>query len=294
MKFKHIALAVAFGVGSYGIAKFCLNQTGRLIMTDMLSSRSFNPAFETRPLTAEEDQEVQSALGQTYTYYGCGGQAFVFFSEDGKYVIKFFKQRHFRLPTYLNYIPFAAKYRDRKFAKRKKRIERDYFSYKIGFEEMEGLAGLIYLHLNPTKNLKTRLRVIDKLQIAHTIDLDGVDFILQRRASQVFPTLHQLMQQGKVVEAQNTVADIVHLVVQRCKRGLRDADPSIATNCGILEGRAMKIDVGRFTRDAMMSRTFYYKPELYAITRPFRGWLAHHYPQLVPSLDQEILKVVRE
>jgi hypothetical protein len=350
MKFKWIFLAGLGVLAFYGTMRFCLDKTGKFIVTDMMNDRPFDPAFETRPLNVQEEQEVRQALSQTYTYFGCGGQAFVFFSEDGNYVVKFFKQNHFWTPTHLNYIPFAEKYRDRKFAKRYKRIRRDYESYKIGFEEFGERAGLLFLHLNKTDHLHIKLKVIDKLHIEHAIDLDTTDFIVQRRAGLVFPTIHRLMQQGAVVEAKNAVSEVVHLIVARCKHGLRDKDPNIATNCGILypnnsknwefdqeapqkscseraaiaekrqaasenktsevkptpsktnfssclgitAGRAIKIDVGRFIRDPLMAKPLYYKPELYTLTRSFRTWLKQNYPELVETLDTEVLKVIAE
>src|SRR5579864_848715 len=94
---------------AWGVAKICLKKTNKFMLTEIASDRPYDPLFATRPLTIEEESEVKDALGEKYTYYGCGGQAYVFFSSDGKYALKFFKQRHFNPPTYLNYIPFIEK-----------------------------------------------------------------------------------------------------------------------------------------------------------------------------------------
>lgn len=259
---------------------------------EIKSSRPNDPAFETRPLSLEEWGEVNCALSQKYTYFGCGGQAFVFFSDDGKYALKFFKQRHFREPTYLNYIPFIHRYRSVKFAKRKKRINQEYGSYKLGFEELPKETALVYLHLNKTDHFKKKVTLIDKLNIEHQIDLDTTDFILQRRAHLVPDSINYAMQNNNPDAAKKVISEIVGLIVHRCKLGYADKDPNIATNCGIFEGKAIKIDVGRFYRDPRMQNPLIYKAELFHLTRPFRKWLIEHHPKLTAHLDAEVNHVI--
>lgn len=284
-----IALSV-FGV--FALFKFSTQKTNKFGLAEITSSRPFEPLFETRPLTHEEMGEVNLAIDQPYTYFGCGGQSFVFFSNDGKYVLKFFKQRHFNLPTHLNAIPFIGKYREKKYGKRLRKLQLDYGSYKIGFEKLFQETGLIYIHLNKTDHLKKVVRVKDASGTEHAIDLDQTDFILQRRADLVLHRIDSQMRERDIKGAKETIAQVVDLIVTRCKKGYADRDPNIATNCGILGNRAIKIDVGRFVPNAAMEKPLYFKPELYRITRPFRTWLKHHHPELVSALDEELLKVI--
>lgn len=279
-------------MAAISIGYFYFQKNDRFMVIEIQSHRPYEPAFETRALSQEESDEVNYALNQPYTYLGCGGQAFVFFSADGHYALKFFKQRHFREPTHLNYIPFIQKYRRLKFAKRKKRIHQEYGSYKIGFEELPHETALVYLHLNPTNHFKKTVTLIDKLQIEHHVDLDSTDFILQRRAELVPSTISTQMKAQDIQGAKETISAIVSLIVHRCKLGYGDKDPNIATNCGIFEGRAIKIDVGRFYHDPRMKHPLFFKPELLHLTRPFRKWLSIHYPELVSHLDSEVQKVI--
>lgn len=285
---------VAIGILGVAVATtlYLVEKNDRFLTVEIQSSHPYEPAFDTRPLSSAEWGEVKTALSQKYTYFGCGGQAFVFFSEDGNYAIKFFKQRHFRQPTYLNYIPFIDHYRKIKFAKRKKRITQEYTSYKIGFEELPKETELVYLHLNNTDYFKQTVTLIDRLKMEHHIDLDSTNFILQRKAQLVPDTINTDMQTGNVNGAKQTISAIVGLIVHRCKLGYGDKDPNIATNCGIYHGKAIKIDVGRFYHDARMKNPLFYKPELYRLTRPFRKWLSDHHPELVSHLDKEVQHVI--
>ncbi len=289
---KKLILAALFLAAALSAVFYFLQKNDRFLTIEIKSNHPYEPAFEPRPLANAEFDEVNQALSQKYTYFGCGGQAFVFFSEDGNYALKFFKQRHFREPTYLNYIPFIDRYRSLKFTKRKKRIYQEYGSYKLGFDELPRETALIYLHLNKTDYFKRPVTLVDKLNLEHEVDLDTTDFILQRRAQLVPDTINAQMKAHDIEGAQKTISSIVDLIVHRCKLGYGDKDPNIATNCGIFEGRAIKIDVGRFYHDERMKNPLFYKPELFHLTRPFRKWLMHNHPELAPHLDAEVQKVI--
>lgn len=292
MKYKKLIFTAALLTAAISTGLYFLEKNDRFLTLEIKSDHPYEPAFETRPLSNAELDEVNQALSQKYSYLACGGQAFVFFSEDGQYALKFFKQRHFRQPTYLNYIPFIDKYRNLKFAKRKKRILQEYGSYKLGFNELPNETALVYLHLNKTNHFKRPVTLIDRLGLVHEIDLDTTDYILQRRAYLVPDTINKQMSAQDIEGAKQTISSIVDLIVFRCKQGYGDKDPNIATNCGIFEGRAIKIDVGRFYRDPRMKLPLFYKPELFHLTRPFRKWLTDHHPELVPHLDREVQKVI--
>lgn len=292
MKFKpYIYLLASLAIG-YGAYHLSIKTANKFVLSEIQYDRPHDPRFDARPLTDLESQEVDKALSQNYTYFGCGGQAYVFFSEDGNYALKFFKQRHFREPTHLNYIPFIKRYRDLKFAKRKKKIAVEYGSYKLGFEQLPELTALVYVHLNKTSHLHKSITFIDKFKIAHQIDLDKTDFILQRRAQLVHDTIDRQMAAGNTAAAKHTIDAVIDLILTRCKKGYYDKDPNIATNCGILDDKAIKIDVGRLTLDPQMAKPLYYKPELYHLVKPFERRLAEKYPELAKYLDQKVTDVI--
>jgi hypothetical protein len=241
----------------------------KIVLSEIQDDRPYNPAFET---TISDEKEALSALDQPYTYFGQGGQAYVFFSEDKNYVLKFFKQRHFR--------------------KNPHRMIKDYRSYKIGYEQLPHETEIVYLHLNPTSHLKKSIKFKDRLGLSHTVDLDKTDFILQRRATLLYDKIDQQMAQNNLEGAKNTISSTLKLIQTIAKKGLHDNDPKISKNCGFVNNHAIKIDVGRFYHDERMKKPNYYKPELYHHTRSLRHWLLQNHPELIPHLDAEVLKVV--
>lgn len=292
MRLKPLFYILASCAAGFGAYQLTVKTADKLILSEIQYDRPYDPSFDARPLTSEEHEEVDNALSQNYTYFGCGGQAYVFFSADGKYALKFFKQRHFREPTHLNYIPFIKKYRALKYAKRRKKIAVEYGSYKLGFEKFPEETALLYVHLNKTSHLNKQITFIDKFKMEHKIDLDKTDFILQRRAELVHDKIDQLMAAGDIKGAKHAISSIVDLIIFRAKKGYIDNDPKISTNCGILGDKAIKIDVGRFALDPKMKNPLYYKPELFYLVRPLHKWLSSKYPELAQHLDEKVFQVI--
>lgn len=260
---------------------FAKKQTDLFTIPAISSNRVFHSQFTTRTLTSKEEEELKEALDQPYVYFAQGGQAFAFFSLDGKYVIKFFKQRLFRPSWLLNHLPlppFLHRYREKRNWKRADKFERDFLSYKVAFEELQDQTGIIYTHLNKTAHLQKKIPVKDRLGIIHHINLDEVDFVVQKRAEHVYDRIRNLMETGEIQKAKLAIDSIFAMIQKRAQMGFRDRDPDIRTNCGFIEDRAVKIDVGRFVRCAEMKEKDAINRELLHITAPFELWLQENYP----------------
>lgn len=276
---------------AFFIGQFCQKKTDHLTILGISSNRPYDPLFATRNLTTEEEREVCLALHQPYTYYGCGGQAFAFFSEDGRYVIKFFKQRLFNRSWLLNAIPlppFLHRFRFKRNWKRDDKLFRDFSSYKTAFEELPHETGMLYVHLNKTEHLHTQLEIIDRLHIHHKLDLDQFDFIIQKRAERVEERIARFMNNNDFQGAREAIHQIFHLISYRMQRGYHDRDPNILTNCGFLEDHAIKIDVGRIVYKEEVKDRELHNAELLRIATPFKHWVNAIYPTLAPVLEEEL------
>ncbi len=294
--FSSLLLTILILIGLYSsLSRFCKKKTDTFTIGAISSSRPFDPAWQTPPLSLSEERELEDALLQKYRYFGKGGQCYAFFSEDGKYVIKFFKQRIYKIPLWHNFIPVPYifdRYKEKKRLKRLDKIQRDFFSYKVAFEDLQEITGVLYVHLNPTQDLKRSVAIIDPLNIEHHLDIDQFDFILQRRADMIYPTLTHLIEKQDRNQSQEIIDQVIDLILIRCQKGYEDWDPNIRTNCGLLHDRVIKIDVGRFiSNEQMRSKELCYS-ELLRITKPFKEWLNHKDPDLAKYCDEAVAKAV--
>lgn len=278
------------------ITRFSQQQTDNFTLLGILPNHPYDSNYETTPLDVEEKKTLFHALDQSYTYLRKGGQAYAFISEDGNYVIKFFKQRLYQTSTLLNFLPlpkFLYHYRYKHNFKRKDKLRRDFFSYKIAFEELKEETGILYAHLNPTDHLKKTLEIVDKIGIHHSLDLDQIDFIVQKQADSPYWAIDQMIRQGHMQQAKIAIGHILDLISSRAKKGFYDRDPDIETNCGLLQNRAIKIDVGSFVRNPMMETKKGHNEEILRVTAPFEKWIQDFHPELMLPFKQQLNEVLR-
>jgi len=293
---KLIIIAVLF-TGVICLKCFCEKETEGFSLLGISSNRPYDPSWETSSLSSEEEKEVKQALSQSFRYFGCGGQSYIFFSDDGRYAIKFFKQRLFQPPIWLN-IPLVPwlfpKYAAKKKWQREDKLKRDFSSYVLAFKELKTETGLLYVHLNKTSHLKEKTKLIDRLNICHLVDLNQFDFVLQRKADLVYDRIVRQMNEGNIEEAKKTISRILDFISSRCKKGFHDRDPNIRTNCGFIDDQPIKIDVGRISKEEKFKNDEYRIKELEKIAHPFKLWLKQCYPLLAEHLDQEMLRLAHE
>lgn len=294
-------ICLCFGIFWAYKAISCIweQRTDGFTVASISSSRKPNPAWEVHSLSQDERTELDKALSQKYRYLACGNQAFAFLSEDGRYVLKFFKQKLFEPPFPWKWLPSAwlkEGRRAKKVWKKEDKLRRDFESYRMAFDELKEETGLILVHLNPTDWIGRNISISDKIHLEHSIPLDDFNFIIQRRADLVYPTIDRLMAEGNIIAAKEALSSILNLFASRCQKGIADSDPDLDKNFGFIDGHAVQIDIGRFTRntakvkfhDRHLSRqSGLSEVEPPVIKDSFKAWLLESHPALYEQFMNE-------
>lgn len=266
----------------YGVQRFCHRQTDGFTPLKIEST----VPYEARHVK-KASPEILNALDQPYHYLGRGAQAYAFVSEDGRYVIKFFRHRRmhnllcqagFLLPSFLR------ERLEQTAEKRSLKLVKDYKSYELAFEKLRQETGLLYLHLAKTEDLKKRLVLYDKIKVLHELPLDQMEFVVQKRAYLLFPSLENWIKEGNLEEAKKVLTQVVSLLKTRAEKGIFDKDPELKTNFGVCEGKVLQIDIGRFTENELPPDPL----EIHRITDDLRKWLHKKDPVLESHLMSEI------
>lgn len=290
---KNLLCFAAFILCAVQIKQFCYQKTDGFALHKIHSSLSFHPEWECAPPSAVEGEEISKLLDQPFYYMAKGAQAYVFASEDGTAVIKFFRLYHLRPPLWLTMVSLPAVLQPWKVGKmlgKRDELEKDFASYRIAFEEMREETGLLYLHLNKTSHLKKNLTIFDKIGIAHSLDLDRMEFLVQKRATLVYPSIDHLMKTEGEGAAKEAISALVQLLFQRCRKGIFDKDPDLNTNFGLIGTRPIQIDIGRFRREGWKEDPVKDRDEILRITDNFRQWLDSTHPSLSGHLLSEIAR----
>ena len=267
--------------------KFCRSKTAGFTIPNIESHLDYNLDWEVK------NGALPSIFEQSFSYFGAGGQCFVFLSEDGNYVLKLFKHHQRRLPLLIKSLPLPHKWavkREKQRTRRMKKLQRDYRSYKLAIEQLAEETGLLYVHLNESTNLQKSARIIDKLHIAHIIPLDHVGFVIQKKASLALPHLKELIDAQELSTAKKAIESICDLIVSRCKKGIYDEDAKIHRNFGFIDNKAILIDVGRLRPDPTRTDPKIQRADLIKITQRLDSYLQDLSPELSEHLHNYLEK----
>lgn len=183
------------------------------------------------PFTEEDQKILAQVFKQPFTYLATGVQTFAFVSQDGKYVIKFFKS--------------APLDNTEKSLKRRNKLIEALSAYHMAYEEIPQDTGLLFIHLNPTHNLKKTVMVSDRSGKKHLIDLDKTPFVVQEKADLIFDHLRKLALRGDAKGLKKSVTAVLDLVERRIQKGFTDDDRAVTHNYGFVDGRPIHFDIGR-------------------------------------------------
>lgn len=205
-------------------------------------------------------QETLSLLNQPFYYLDRGSQSYVFASQDGQYVLKFFRY-HYKHKNWREIVS--------------RMLQAARIAYLFAKEE----TGLIYAHLNQTRGQLPVLKVKDPLCRSLSLPLDDYRFVLQKRG---IP-----FEEGIVKGPIEPRIDAFLSVLQsRIGKGIGNTDPNISRNFGFLEGAALEFDFGNYAMSPDLVLEDHRQAEMKRYVDKLRSWLSRHAPEGVAYLDR--------
>lgn len=273
--YKRLFLLLIFIIAVIAAERLCHRITDGFEVANIRSALEPQAAWDTVALNQVEKDEIRTILAKPFYYLGKGAQSYVFASPDGKYVLKFFKFQHLRLPPFLDTIPLPDGLDDWRIAKQEKKqaeLTKLFQSYKLAFDEVKDESGLIFLHLNKSSDLNCCLTLVDRLNIQHRLDADRLEFVLQKRANLVLPTLMAQQEKKTLLES---LAKLLHTLDQK---GIYDRDSHLTKNFGFIGDQAVLIDCGSLAKKKPED-----EPKIKA--GALKKWLGAEDPELLPFFE---------
>lgn len=216
----------------------------------------FRPAKIYHELEEKRAATLPKCIDQPYYYLGKGSQSYVFVSEDGKYVLKFFRMNRYRGP------------------KKEQKLQDLLTSCRIASQTLSQETALVYLHLEKSYNLKKKVLIHDALFRPYVIDLDETAFLIQKRATPIYAYLKELINNHQTEEVCKALADLKKILKSRFRKQIADHDPVIEKNAGFLNGRAIFIDTGQFYHNDRIDASI----EGNKVMRKLKLWLEEQDP----------------
>lgn len=294
---KKLTLIFLLIIGVYGLGRLYFKITDGFTIDNISSDLAYNPKWDTSHHSTQESELISSLLSQKFKYLGKGCQSYVFASEDGQYVLKFFKYQRFRQSSLINFfsfIPLVNQHRTEKIELKQKKLDAVFSSWKLAFEELQPETQLVYVHLNKTHDLKKKINIQDKIGIQHSLNADDMEFSIQRRAIMMCSHIKELMAKNDLYTAKIFLSRIIQLIISEYQRGYADNDHALMQNTGVVDGFPIHIDVGQFVKNPDAVKPKVYKQDLFNKTYKFRLWLEKHYPELAQDLELKLRNAIGE
>ena len=276
------------------LSRFCDSQTKGFRSYFIVSNLPNETRWETLPLPVDEQNRIHALLDQPFTYLGSGGWCYAFLGEDQKTILKFFKHEHLFLGSILRDFSFSSLLmKSPPWPKNTPYFQEFNFnSCALLYKEAKDRTGLLYLHLNKTKNLHKPVILIDNIGVRHTIDLDSTEFVVQKRAELLFEHIDRLAKENKINEVKKSLDDMIDCLLTLFKRGMRDLDLSLHHNYGYTEDGAITLDLSSFDKDETLMRPGNYRKELIVKTRWLSRFLNKNYPDLYIYFENRLSEIV--
>lgn len=249
-------------------------------------------------LDLREKESLNEILNHSFYYLSKGHQAFVFASDDGKHVIKFFRfwrLKPSKLMKTLSYFPGFEKIYDKYERKRVRRLEKLFLGYQVANQYDKINTGLVFLHLNPTNDLNKTLIVRDRFGFSHSINLDEVSFAIQMRAVSTKKMLEELLKNNEIEKCKGALRQLIDLYFNEYQLGIIDQDHNILDNTGFTKERAIRLDIGQLKKDDRMKIHENYLVDLRKIIdKRLSIWLRRKFPTHAEELINELENKYKE
>ncbi|MBS0653175.1 MAG: hypothetical protein JSR39_06540 [Verrucomicrobia bacterium] len=294
MFLKKLSVVLAFFVLAcslfIGLDRFAHHKSSRFSPGHITTSYS-SPEWEIPSDLVDDPKLIDHILSQKFTYFNKGSQAYVYISEDKKYILKFLKQNKLHPNTWLAYLPFSFNPHYQQSFILKKKLLSTFRAIKTAFSDFKHETGLLYVHLNRTDNLNKKVTIFDRKGNVHVVDLDQTSFLIQKKANLIYVRITELMSQGETEQAKQIITSVFSLIDQLGKRGVVDNDPILRKNFGLIDDKAVQIDIGRMRIDPLRIQTMQYKYEVASITKSFKTWIEKNYPELEEHFESNLKEV---
>ena len=215
---------------------------------------------------------VELDLSGPFFYIGRGLQCYAFTDQSGEFVIKLFRSdlRRYRSPQLLE-----------------KKIDRTFTSYMLAYDHLREETGLLALHLNTTQGALPCATFYDRIAIPHTLPLDRLHFVVQKRAI----PFAQALKQASREELPQLLNSLHQVIEKRLAYGIHKTDASLPGNVGFISTQAVEFDCGDYVDLHADPSEVWKEQERLSVQAALNNWLARHIPEHIYPFQ---LKVTQE
>lgn len=292
---------ILFIVAGFGLIRLYYNLTDDFRLTNISYDLPNRKEWDINPLSNVEKADLTRILNQKFKYLGKGAQVYAFVSEDGCWVIKFFKFKHLKPSLFVDLLPSIPpldSFKKSTSARKLKKIESIFEGYRLAYLFDRHHAGLAYIHLNKTNHLNLTAHLVDKLGLEREVALDSTVFVVQRKGKTLRSVFSELLNQNRLADAQNRANQILDMYVAEYQAGIWDRDHGVTHNTGFIGDRPLHLDVGKISYSEEMKKKEHFKPDILFVGYKICSWIQAHFPNhhadILTSVEKHLSEILNE
>lgn len=268
MSYKNLLFCLLFIFACLKIPKNYFRLTGGFRLSSCVLN--IESAANSLPLS----EETKLALDQPFFFLKRGSQAYVFVSQDKKYVLKLFAKplKSYRFQRYTH-----AKKPHLHASFAPLRIENALKGYRIASALPRALTALVHEHLELTENTLPSITLYDAFYRSYQIPLDHNAFVLQKKCDLLVSTLKNLAETNNFSAIESLRQSYLETIAYRASLGIRNTDTEFKKNFGVLEGRVVEFDVGEYVLDPEFLSPEKQEEEVGRFQNHFDYWMKKHF-----------------
>lgn len=281
----------------YSAMRLYFYATDDFRISNITEEMPYQIGWEFPPLSQTDEQDLSRILNQEFAYIGKGAQSYAFASDDGKYVIKFFKFKHLRPSLFQDMLPslgFIKTYKEKQAARKQRKLYGVFHGYKLGYDLHKNESGIIFVQLNTVKNPDRVVVVRDKMGLRRTIHLGQIPFVIQDKGQTLRAVLNELMKNGDLTSIKLRIDGIFDLYSSEYRKGIYDHDHGVMYNTGFVGSRPIHLDVGKLLKDDTMRQKDVSKRDMSLVVNKMVDWFHRTYPNNSDEIVSYINKKFEE
>jgi hypothetical protein len=289
-RLRNFTYAALILVGLFGLSRIYFRLTDDFRLANITYEMPYKSSWEVPAMTPEEKHHFDEILNQKFSYIGKGAQSYAFGSEDGKYVIKFFKFKHLKPSLFVDLMPSIGplkEYKNKQINRKTRLLNSVFDGYRLAYAVHKDETGLIYIHLNKEACNKS-VTLVDKIGLERTVNLDDYPFILQEKVRTTRAVMTELMGQKELPKVKERIGQIFDLYLAEYNKGIYDRDHGVMHNIGFAGDKPIHLDVGKLTKEDSMKSKANAKQDFLFVVRRLNDWFKDNYPADYPEMKAYI------
>lgn len=277
---KKVLGALCFSTAMLSLPFFVERANGSFRLAKIAIKLPSDPAWDS-PLHSPEARDV---LSNPFSYVSRGAQAYVFASEDGQFVLKLFRgsPRSHRWNRYLRHRFLGKKERRGVLEK----IPALFAACQLAYTKVPELTGLVYMHLNATKDLLPNTFLINGMKKKIPIDLNHCRFVLQKKGRPIRDSFLEAVHANDQAKYRRLARAFVSLLEERTLKNIGNLDRTIWYNFGFVGETAIEWDFGRYYYNPDFQDRSFREQEIALFTKSLQRFLDDLAPDWPVNLSE--------